>query len=129
MPEENKNNTPDPRYWNRRRARTRKSAQKAGSPFIAAMLVVFYVLPPILRNTRFFGFALKVFTPACCLGSGVIFGKMHGWVWYYFAVTALIFAPSMVLNYSQGDIHYIFEYVALAFVGSLIGYAFHRDKY
>ena len=74
-------------------------------------------------------FALKVFTPACCLGSGVIFGKMHGWVWYYFAVTALIFAPSMVLNYSQGDIHYIFEYAALAFVGSLIGYAFHRDRY
>ena len=54
---------------------------------------------------------------------------MHGWVWYFFAVTALIFAPSMVLNYSQGDIHYIFEYAALAFVGSLIGYAFHRDKY
>ena len=129
MPEENRNNTPDPKYWKQKKSEDEKIGAKGWLPFIAAMLVVFYVLPPILRGTRFFGFALKVFTPACCLGSGVIFGKMHGWVWYYFAVTALIFAPSMVLNYSQGDIHYIFEYAALAFVGSLIGYAFHRDKY
>ena len=95
MPEENRNNTPDPRYWKQKKSEDEKIGAKGWLPFIAAM----------------------------------IFGKMHGWVWYYFAVTALIFAPSMVLNYSQGDIHYIFEYAALAFVGSLIGYAFHRDKY
>ena len=79
MPEENKNNTPDPRYWKQKKSEDEKIGAKGWLPFIAAMLVVFYVLPPMLRNTRFFGFALKVFTPACCLGSGVIFGKMHGW--------------------------------------------------
>lgn len=98
-------------------------------PFLAAMIFVFYAIPPLLEGTAFEDFALMIFTPAFCLGSGLIFGKIYGWVWYYCVVTALIFAPTLVLNYTQSDIHYIFEYGFLTLMGSLIGYAFHRDKY
>ena len=98
-------------------------------PYLVAMVFIFYALPPMLEKTVFEDFALMIFIPACCLGGGVIFGKVNGWVWYYCIVVALIFAPTLVLNYAQSDIHYIFEYGGLAFMGSLLGYAFHRDKY
>ena len=98
-------------------------------PFIGAMIVIFYVMPPAIRGTKLEDAALYVLTPACCLGSGIIFGKIHGWVWYYCVVVALIFAPTLVMYYAQSDIPYIFEYGGLAFMGSLLGYAFHSDKY
>ncbi|MBR5539361.1 MAG: hypothetical protein IKU61_05625 [Clostridia bacterium] len=98
-------------------------------PYLATMFVIFYILPPILRSTAFEDYALKIITPACCLGSGLIFGKINGWVWYYCIIVSLIFAPTLVLYYAQSDIHYIFEYGFLALMGSAIGYAFHRDKY
>ena len=98
-------------------------------PYILAMVFIFYAIPPLLEETVFEDFALMIFIPACCLGSGVIFGKINGWVWYYCIVVAMIFAPTLVFNYAQSDIHYIFEYGGLAFMGSLLGYAFHREKY
>ena len=93
------------------------------------MIFLFYAVPPLLRETRFEDFAIMVVTPAFCLGGGIIFGKINGWVWYYCVVVALIFAPTLVLNYTQSDIHYIFEYGGLALMGNLFGYAFHREKY
>ena len=98
-------------------------------PYLAVMILLFYFVPPVLDGTRFEDFALMIITPACCLGSGVIFGKINGFVWYYCIIVGLIFAPTLVLNYAQSDIHYIFEYGGLALVGNLLGYAFHRDKY
>ncbi len=98
-------------------------------PYIAVMVVLFYIVPPLLDGTALEDFALKIITPACCLGGGLIFGKINGWVWYYCVVVALIFAPTLVLNYTQNDLHYIFEYGGLALMGSVLGYAFHRDKY
>lgn len=98
-------------------------------PYLAVMIALFYFAPPALAGTRFEDFAIMIITPACCLGSGVIFGKQNGWVWYYCVVVALIFAPTLVLNYSQSDLHYILEYGGLALMGCLLGYAFHRDKY
>ncbi len=98
-------------------------------PYLFAMAVIFYVLPPLLKETAFEDFALFVFTPACCLGSGIIFGKINGWVWYYFIVVMLIFSPTLVINYAQSDIPLILEYGTLAFMGSLLGFAFHREKY
>jgi len=97
--------------------------------FLLAMFAVFYLIPPALKGTVFNDFALYIFTPACCLGSGVLFGKINGWVWYYCIIVSLIFAPTLVLYFSQSDIHYMFEYGTLALMGNLIGYAFHRDKY
>jgi len=93
------------------------------------MILLFYAVPLLVNGTRFSDVALKILTPACCLGSGLIFGKIHGWVWYYCAVTVLIFAPTLVLYYTPGDMIYIFEYGILTLMGHLIGYAFHRDKY
>ena len=78
------------------------------------MILLFYFVPPALDGTRFEDFALKI---------------KNGFVWYYCIIVGLIFAPTLVLNYAQSDIHYIFEYGGLAFVGNLLGYAFHRDKY
>lgn len=98
-------------------------------PFLAAMLLVFYSVPPLLSGTAFEDFSLMIITPAFCIGSGLIFGKIHGWVWKYCVVTAVVFAPTLVLYYTQSDIHYILEYCFLTLMGSLIGYAFHRDKY
>ena len=98
-------------------------------PFLVVMILLFYAVPPLLEGTGFEDVALKIVTPACCLGSGVIFGKIHGWVWHYCVVVALIFAPTLVLNYTQSDIHYILEYGGLALMGSLLGFAFHREKY
>lgn len=98
-------------------------------PYIAAMILLFYVVPPLLVGTAFEDFALMIFTPAFCLGSGIIFGKINGFVWYYCIVVALVFAPSIVENYLRSDIHLIFEYGGLAFMGSLLGMAFHREKY
>lgn len=98
-------------------------------PFILVMIVLFYAVPPLLAGTRFEDFSLMILTPACCLGGGLVFGKINGWVWYYCVVVALLFAPTLVLNYAQSDIHYIFEYGGLALMGSLLGYAFYREKY
>ena len=98
-------------------------------PYIAVMAVLFYLIPPLLAGTGFEAFSLNIITPACCLGSGIIFGKINGWVWYYCVIVALIFAPTIVLNYAQSDLPLIFEYGGLALMGSLLGYAFHRDKY
>ncbi|MBQ8249292.1 MAG: hypothetical protein IJY93_05350 [Clostridia bacterium] len=98
-------------------------------PYIIVMIALFYVVPPLLDGTAFEDFALKIITPACCLGNGIIFGKINGWVWYYCVIVALIFAPTLVLNYTQNDLHYIFEYGGLALMGSVLGYAFHREKY
>ena len=98
-------------------------------PYLAVMIVLFYAVPPLLAGTRFEDFALKVITPACCLGGGLVFGKRNGWVWYYCIVVALIFAPTLVLNYAQSDLHYVIEYGLLALMGCLFGYAFHRDTY
>ena len=98
-------------------------------PYLLVMFVLFYLVPPALDGTAFEDFALMVITPACCLGGGLIFGKINGWVWYYCVVVALIFAPTLVLNYAQSDLHYIFEYGLLALMGCLFGYAFHRDTY
>ncbi len=98
-------------------------------PFLLVMIFLFYAVPPLLSGTRFEDFAIMVVTPAFCLGGGIIFGKINGWVWYYCVVVALIFAPTLVLNYAQSDIHYIFEYGLLALMGNLFGYAFHREKY
>ncbi len=96
-------------------------------PYLLVMIVLFYAVPPLLYGTIFFDFALKVVTPACCLGGGLVFGKRNGWVWYYCIVVAAIFAPTLVLNYSQSDLHYIFEYGLLALMGNLFGYAFQRS--
>ena len=90
-------------------------------PFLAVMIVLFYLVPSALSGTRFESFALEIITPAFCLGGGVIFGKVNGWVWYYCVIVALIFAPTLVLNYAQSDIHYIFEYGGLALMGNLLG--------
>lgn len=98
-------------------------------PYLIVMFVLFYLVPPALAGTAFEDFALMVITPACCLGSGIIFGKINGWVWYYCVVVAVIFAPTLVLNYAQSDLHYVLEYGFLALMGSLLGYAFHRDSY
>ncbi len=98
-------------------------------PYLAAFIVLFYLFPPLVEDTRFEGVALEIVTPACCLGSGIIFSKINGFVWYYFIIVALIFAPTLVLYYLPSDLHYIFEYGGLALMGSVLGYAFHRDKY
>jgi len=98
-------------------------------PYLLAMIFIFYALPPLLEGTVIEDFVLKIFIPACCLGSGVIFGKVNGWVWYYCIVVMLIFAPTLVFNYAQTDIPLILEYGTLALMGSLLGFAFHREKY
>ncbi len=98
-------------------------------PFLVVMIALFYVVPPLILGTRLEDFSIKIITPAFCLGGGIIFGKINGWVWYFCAIVALVFAPSLVFYYAQSDIHYIFEYGGLALLGNLLGYAFHRDKY
>lgn len=93
------------------------------------MIIVFYAVPPLLSGTRFFSFASGVFIPSCCIGCAIVFGKVHGFRWYYWLVTVLVYVPSVFINYSRFEIKSVIMYGMIALMGNLIGSAFHREKY
>ncbi|MGI5985418.1 MAG: hypothetical protein GXY01_01555 [Clostridiales bacterium] len=90
-------------------------------PFLAVILMVFYLLPLLIHDTGTAMMMLLLIIPLICFLCSVIYGWKHSFdILYSFIVTAL-FIPTIFIFYNSSALIYVAVYGAVALVGNLLG--------
>lgn len=90
-------------------------------PFLAGMLVVFYLLPLLVRDTGSGMFVLLGLVPLCCFALALAYGLMRPFSPLYALFCALLFLPTLWIFFNESAWVYIPAYGAIALLGSGIG--------
>lgn len=94
---------------------------KGNIVFYLLLLVNFYVVPCLIRDTGSAMFVMLVLVPGICLIVSVFYGMRNGFNFWYVLIVALMFAPTIFIFYNESAWVYAVVYAVLALIGDLIG--------
>ena len=97
-------------------------------PYILVILIAFYLLPLLMRDTGTAMAVLLLFIPLVCFVCSLVYGVMESFHWQYALMTAILFLPSIFLYYNSSASVYSVGYGVLALIGNLLGALFKRRK-
>lgn len=94
-------------------------------PYLIINILMFYLLPLLIKDTGSGMFIMLLLIPILCLGVSFFYGIKRAFDFYYPLVTMMIFIPTIFIYYNESAIIYIFIYGILSLSGSVIGDLFN----
>jgi hypothetical protein len=97
-------------------------------PFAVALVINFYALPLLIRDTGTAIFILIMLIPLITFICALIYGVRHGFNLIFPIIVAILFAPTIFIFYNTSAWVYIITYAIVALVGNGIGRIFYRKR-
>lgn len=89
--------------------------------YYLVLILNFYLLPLLIRDTGSGMLVLLILVPLICLITSILYGKKNGFNILYSLFVALLFIPSIFIYYNSSAMIYILAYGVIACIGSVIG--------
>lgn len=97
-------------------------------PYLIMTSLIFFVLPTLEPNSKYFTFFMLLIIPAYCLISAFIYGLKNGNVWFYPVFMGIIFLPSIFFIIEMKALIYGGIYGAVALLGMYLGSLLKKRK-
>lgn len=94
-------------------------------PYLIAMILLFYVLPFLIKDTGSAMGVLLIGIPAGCFVTALIYGIRHSFNIFYVVLVVLLFIPTIFIFYNFSAAFYSYIYGAIALIGNGIGAGIH----
>lgn len=95
-------------------------------PYLAVIILDFYLLPLLIRDTGSAMLMLLVVVPLICFVCSLIYGIKNSFSLVYAVIVAILFIPTIPIFYNTTAWVYIFGYGAVALIGNAIGTVFRK---
>lgn len=89
--------------------------------FYLLLLIDFYIIPWLIKDTGSAMTLMLVIIPLICLITSIFYGIRNGLDFWYILSIAIIFTPSIFIFYNSSAWVYIVGYAGIALLGNLIG--------
>ena len=97
-------------------------------PYAIVLVVNFYVLPLLIRDTGLAMVIMLFVIPFLTFVCAAIYGVRQGFDFLLPIVAAVLFAPSIFIFYNASAWIYIIAYAVIALAGNGIGRIFYKKK-
>lgn len=97
-------------------------------PYAIVLVVIFYVLPLLIRDTGLAMFIMLFVIPFLTFVCAVIYGVRQGFDFLLPIIAAILFAPSIFIFYNTSAWIYIVAYAVIALAGNGIGRIFYKKR-
>ena len=85
------------------------------------LIINFYVLPSLIKDTGTAMIMLLVVIPMITLFISIYYGKKNAFdIWYVFSV-GILFFPSIFIYYNSSALIYVIVYTIIALIGNFVG--------
>jgi hypothetical protein len=93
-------------------------------PFLIIILLDFYLLPILIKDTGTGMMMLLAVIPSICFVCSVVYGINNSFNPFYALIVAILFVPSIFIFYNSTAWVYILGYGVIALAGNVIGMIF-----
>lgn len=97
-------------------------------PYLSVIMLDFYLLPFLIRDTGSAMLMLLVVVPLICFVCSLVYGIKNSFYLVYAIIVAILFIPTILIFYNSTAWVYIFGYGAIALVGNAIGMVFSKIR-
>lgn len=97
-------------------------------PYLLVILLDFYLLPLLIKDTGTAMLLLLVVIPLICFVCSCVYGLKHSYSLFYALIVAALFVPSIYVFYNSSAWVYSLGYGIIALVGNLSGAIFSRPR-
>lgn len=97
-------------------------------PYLIMTSLIFFILPTLEPNSRYFSFFMQLIIPAYCFISAFLYGLKNGNVWFYPIFMSIIFLPSIFIIIEMKALIYGGIYGAVALFGMYLGNLLKKRK-
>lgn len=105
-----------------------KKKSLAQGLYVVLLLVDFYLLPLLIKDTGSGIFLLLIMMPSLVFLGAVIYGLRCGLHWFLSLAAAVLFLPSIFLFYNESAWIYSVIYGAVAAAGNGVGRIFYHKR-
>ena len=85
------------------------------------LIINFYVLPSLIKDTGTAMIMLLVVIPMITLFISIYYGKKNGFDIWYVILVGIIFFPSIFIFYNSSALIYVIVYTIIALIGNFVG--------
>ena len=93
---------------------------KKNMVFYLLLLVDFYIIPWLIKDTGSAMIIMFVIIPIICLITSIFYGIRNGFDFWYILIVAIMFTPSIFIFYNASAWVYVVGYAVIALLGNLI---------
>lgn len=93
-------------------------------PFLIAFLLIFYVLPFIIKTS----FILLAMLPILVLIVSLIYGALHGFNFLLSLLCAVLFIPMLFIEFGLIGFVYVVAFFIVSLIGNLLGLIFRKKS-
>jgi hypothetical protein len=97
-------------------------------PYLAVIILDFYLLPLLIRDTGSAMTMLLGVMPFICFVCSLVYGIKNSFHLEYSIIVTVLFIPTILIFYNPTAWVYIFGYGIVALVGNVIGMAFSNKR-
>ncbi len=88
--------------------------------FYILLIIDFYVIPWLIKDTGSAMIVMLMIIPLICLVTSIFYGIRNGFNFWYILIVAIIFIPSIFIFYNLSAWVYVVAYTVIALLGDLI---------
>jgi len=97
-------------------------------PYLVMTAVIFFILPMLEPDSKYFLFFMLLIIPGYCLIAGFVYGFKNGIVWFYPVFISIIFLPLVFSMIYMKVVIYGCIYGCLSLMGMYLGNLFKKKK-
>jgi len=97
-------------------------------PYGLLLLINYYALPLIIRDTGTAMLVLLVLVPLTSFVCSMVYGVKRGFHFLYVGIATLLFIPSIFIFYNSSAWVYVLFYGVVALAGNSIGHIIYRKR-
>ena len=97
-------------------------------PYAIALVLNFYVLPLLIKDTGMGMLMMLMVIPIITFICAVIYGVRQGFDFLFPIVATVLFAPTIFIFYNASAWVYIIAYAVIALAGNGIGRIFYKKR-
>ena len=97
-------------------------------PYFGVFILIFYLLPLIIRDTGSAMFVMLILMPLLVFLTSAVCGLFSGFQPLLPLLCAIVFLPSVWIHYNESALIYTLIYAILSLLGVGLGTLFHRKK-
>lgn len=95
-------------------------------PYLIIIMLSFYLLPLVMKDTGAAMTMLLVVIPAICFICSILYGIKNSIDLVYVAVVAILFMPAILIFYNASAWAYVPGYGIIALAGNVVGMFFYK---
>lgn len=97
-------------------------------PYLLVMVLDFYLLPFLIKDTGTAMVILLVVVPLICLICAIVFGAKNNFNLLFCMIVAILYVPTIFIFYNSSAWVYVIGYGIVAIIGNIVGMLFHKQK-